>query len=144
MWKRWLTQLDRDGGDAHPPQDVAVAVLLLECARADFAHEPVEIDAVRQALQSQLGVAVGEIDRLIEQAGRSSREAVSLHGPIARLNAELTPERKRELMQWLWRVASADGRIDAHEEHLLRKLADLLHLPHSEFIRTKLSVQNPT
>lgn len=121
-----------------------MAVLLLECARADFAHEPVEVDAVRLALQSQFGVAVAEIDRLIEQGKRSAREAVSLHGPIARLNAELTQERKRELMHWLWRVACADGRIDAHEEHLLRKLADLLHLPHGDFIRTKLSAQNQT
>ena len=118
-----------------------MAVLLLECARADFAHEPVEVEAVRQALQAQLSMTAGQIDALMAAAVETASTAVSLHGPIARLNAELSPERKRELMHWLWRVACADGRIDAHEEHLLRKLADLLHLSHSDFIRTKLSAR---
>lgn len=138
MWKQWLSRLESSRGESHPPQDIARAVLLLECARADFDHAPVEINAVRDALAAQLGLSVPEVDRLIEQAQDSSEQAVSLHGPIARLNRELSPEAKRELMGWLWRVACADGRIDPHEEHLLRKLADLMHLGHAEYIRSKL------
>jgi uncharacterized tellurite resistance protein B-like protein len=70
---------------------------------------------------------------------KSAREAVSLHGPVARLNAELDADGKRDLIHWLWRVAAADGRIDAHEEHLLRKLAELLFVPHADYIRGKLA-----
>ena len=40
----------------------------------------------------------------------------------------------------LWRVAVADGEISKYEDYLIRKIADLIHLPHSEFIRAKLTV----
>lgn len=119
MWKQWLSRLEGPRGEQHPPHDIALAVLLLECARADFEHVPVELDAVREGLAAQL----------------------ALPGPITRLNRELSAQGKRDLMGWLWRVACADGRIDPHEEHLLRKLADLLHVSHTDFIRSKLAAQ---
>lgn len=139
MWKRWLDRLQAPEAESHPPRDIATAVLLLECARADFEHAPAELDAVRAALRDAFALDEAALDRLVGEAGRSAREAVSLHGPVARLNAELSAEDKRGLIHWLWRVAAADGRIDAHEEHLLRKLADLLYVPHADYIRGKLA-----
>ena len=141
MWKRWLSRLEGPDVAAHPPRDIATAVLLLECARADFANEPAELDTIRQLLSSKFGLSAAELDTLIGDAGKASRDAVSLHAPVARLNSELSHEDKRELMAWLWRVAAADGYIDANEEHLLRKLADLLYISHADFIRTKLETQ---
>ena len=38
-------------------------------------------------------------------------------------------------------VAYADGHVDKYEEHYLRKLGNLLYVPHSVFIQTKLEVQ---
>lgn len=144
MWKRWLSRLESPAGEAHPPRDIAIAILLLECARADFEHSVTEIDEVRGLLAGHLALAPAELDQLLGNAGRAARDTVSLHGPIARLNAEMSGTEKRELMSWLWRVANADGRVDVHEEHLLRKLSDLLHIPHADFIRTKLEVlSNP-
>lgn len=139
MWKRWLDRLQSPQVESHPPRDVATAVLLLECARADYEHAPVELDTVREALRDAFALDETELEQLIGDAGRSARESVSLHGPLSRLNAELSSDDKRGLIQWLWRVAAADGRIDAHEEHLLRKLADLLHVPHADFIRGKFA-----
>lgn len=118
-----------------------MAMLLLECARADFEQQPAELDEVRRLLGSELGLSGAALDELLRDAGQTARESVSLHGAVSRLNAELAPDDKRRLMAWLWRVALADGRIDAHEEHLLRKLADLLHVAHADFVRTRLAVE---
>lgn len=137
-WKRWLSRLEGPQTDGHPPREVAIAVLLLECARADFDKQPVELDAVRAALRAQFGIDDSQVDRLMGDAAQSASAAVSLHGPVARLNTELTPDEKRALIQWLWRVAAADGRVDPHEEHLLRKVADLLYISHADYIRAKL------
>ncbi|MBI3171641.1 MAG: TerB family tellurite resistance protein, partial [Hydrocarboniphaga effusa] len=41
------------------------------------------------------------------------------------------------LLGLLWRVAYADGKLEANEEHLLRRLSDLLHLSHGDFIRAR-------
>jgi len=140
MWKRWLSRLDANGTEAHPPRDVAIAVLLLECARADFENQPAELQTVRQALRDQFALSDEALDKLVGDATVTAREAVSLHGPVTRLNTELSSAEKSELMAWLWRVAAADGRIDPQEEGLLRKLADLLYIPHADFLRAKLAV----
>ncbi|MCC2657369.1 MAG: hypothetical protein K0Q76_2477 [Panacagrimonas sp.] len=137
-WKRWLSNLDRPQAEAHPPRDVAIAVLLLECARADFDKQPAELDEIRAALRTQSGLDDAEVERLMSQATESASSAVSLHGPVSRLNSELTPDDKRALMEWMWKVAAADGRVDPHEEHLLRKVADLLYVSHADYIRAKL------
>ena len=65
---------------------------------------------------------------------------MSLHQTIAHLNDRLSQTEKRQLMRWLWQVVCADDVIDPHEEHTLRRLAELLHLSHADFIRTKLEV----
>lgn len=117
-----------------------MAVLLLECARADLEQDEAETDQIRQALCSQLQIPEGEIDRILASAGDSREEAVSLYGPVERLNQTLDAAEKQELMRWMWRVAHADGQLDPHEEHLLRQVADLLYVPHSEFVKAKLDV----
>ncbi|MDG2392136.1 MAG: TerB family tellurite resistance protein, partial [Thalassotalea sp.] len=38
--------------------------------------------------------------------------------------------------------AYADGVLDAIEEHIIRRIADLLHLRHGEYIQCKLKIQN--
>jgi uncharacterized tellurite resistance protein B-like protein len=137
-WKRWLSNLGEVSAEPHPPRDIAIAVLLLECARADFDRQPAELDAIRSALGEQFGLEGAQIDRLMGDAARSAASAVSLHGPVSRLNAELAPDEKRSLMRWMWRVAAVDGRVDPHEEHLLRRVADLLYISHADYIRAKL------
>lgn len=137
-WKRWLSRLEGPQTERHPPRDVAIAVLLLECARADFDKQPAEIESVRAALREQFDLDEAQVDRLMGDAAHSASAAVSLHGPLARLNSELTLDEKRGLMEWLWRVAAVDGRVDPHEEHLLRKVADLLYISHADYIRAKL------
>lgn len=145
MWRRLLGGLARESADQRlPTAQLATAVLLLECARADFEHSEPELAAVRDALQSQFGLAPEAIDQLMSEGQREARRAVSLHEYVARLNRELPHEEKRGLIAHLWKVAWADGRIDAHEEHLLRKLADLLHVPHSVLIQEKLAAERNT
>ena len=137
-WKNWLSRVDKPRVEAHPPRGIAIAVLLLECARADFDKQPAEIDAVRAALRAQFGLDEGDVDRLVGEATQNASASVSLYGPVARLNDELTHDEKRDLMQWMWRVAAVDGRVDPNEEALLRKVADLLYVSHADYIRAKL------
>lgn len=141
MLGRWLQRLQTPDREPHPPREVAIAMLLIECARADFEQQPAEIDEIRRLLAGRLELSGPALDELLRDARASARDAVSLHGPVSRLNDELDAGDKRRLMAWLWRVALADGHVDAHEEHLLRKLAELLYIPHADFIRTRLAVE---
>jgi uncharacterized tellurite resistance protein B-like protein len=145
MLKRWLERIERAQGPARPPpRHLAVAVLLLECARADFDRSAAEIGTVRDALAGHFGLSEIDADALVREAGQESERAVSMHDYVGRINRDLGPDDKRDIMAMLWRVAWADGRIDPHEEALIRRLADLLYVPHAQFVQEKLAASPST
>src|SRR5690606_7877279 len=106
----------------------ATAALLLELARSDFSESPEEGEAIRHLLERRFGLRDEALDSLIEDAQRRADTAVSLHEFTHRLNRELPEEDKLAIIEMLWRVSHADGRIDKHEEHLIRRVAGLLHV----------------
>jgi uncharacterized tellurite resistance protein B-like protein len=122
-----------------PAPKLAMAQLLLELVRADFSADTSEIAAVRQLLGRAYGLSEQDLDALLKEADERVARSVSLHDAVNALNAALSHEQRRELMAMLWRVAYADGKLDKYEEALLRRLADLLFVAHSDFIREKLA-----
>ncbi|MES1925785.1 TerB family tellurite resistance protein [Salinisphaera sp. T31B1] len=126
--------------DPERAKRIAAAVLLLEMAHADHEHDLAEYDEIRRQLKTHFSLDDVEVEDLIDAAAPRAEQSVSLYSYLKTLNDGLAPEEKREVLEMLWRVAYADQRLDAQEEHLLRELAELLYLPHSEFIRAKLAV----
>lgn len=117
---------------------LAMAVLLAETARADFAEQGLEREVMRDLLTSSFGLPASEADTLVDTALKRASAAISLHEFIATLNTELDAAGKVRLIEGLWRVAYADGRLDPLEEARIRQIAEWLFVPHADFIRTKL------
>lgn len=122
-------------------QRIAAAVLLLEIARADHEHHGAERATLRAGLAREFHVPEAALDALLSQAEVRAKESVSLFDFVQTLNRTLSPDDKRSLLRLLWDVAHADGHVDPHEEHLVRRIADLLHLSHADFIRGKLDAE---
>ena len=117
---------------------VATAALLMEVAAAD--------DHISTEERSRVEVLVGKLYSLSAEAARelSNRaehlieDATSLF-PFTRLiTHECSIEQRVEIVRMLWEVVFVDDAVHALEEHLVRKVADLLYVPHSQFIRGKL------
>lgn len=139
MLNRLRALLGTPSNGASPPSEaLATALLLLELARSDFEVADVEQQRIRELLAQRYGLDAPGLDALLEEARQSSNAAVSLHDYVQALNAALDADGKSQLMAMLWQVAYADGRIDKYEEHLLRRLADLLYVPMPDYIRAKL------
>jgi uncharacterized tellurite resistance protein B-like protein len=134
----------RPAASAAEDRQLAAAVLLLEIARADYAHHDAERAALRAGLAREFHVSEAALDALLGQAEQRAKQSVSLYDFVKTLNDTMAPEAKRGLLRLLWDVAHADGHVDPHEEHLIRQLADLLHLSHADFIRGKLDAANNT
>lgn len=115
----------------------AAAVLLLELALADAGIDASERYVIERALVERFELDEVEVHALIEDAELLQRDTHSLHEFTHQLRTQLAPEARSELIEWLWKVGFADGRLDRHEEHLVRRLADLMGVPHREFIRRK-------
>ncbi len=128
------------GESREPAIRLAAAVLLVEMARADAEHSGPEREALRQEMEQRFGLNEQEAQALLETAERSADQTVSLHSYIDDINSGFDYPQKQSVLKMLWQVAYADGRLHHHEEHLMRRFADLLHLSHDDFIRLKLQV----
>ena len=119
----------------------AVAILLVEVMHADHQLDEGEISMVTQLLRQQFAIDESAAQYLFSEADKKMQEVVSLHQYTSLLNVALTYEEKQTLMTNLWRIVFSDGRVDKYEEHLVRRVADLIHVRHKDFIKAKHQAQ---
>ncbi len=126
-----------DGGRSARALHMAAGTLLFEVARSDHNTDPREKSLVERQLRAVFGLGADEVQELALVAEQSAEEATSLF-PFTRLiNQRFDLPEKIRLVEMLWQVAYADGNLDPYEEGLVRKIAELLYVPHREFIRAK-------
>lgn len=130
-----------DGDVRQPGLQMAAVALLLEVASADFVEQPLEREAVVRAAQEAFGLDKEAVAELLRNTERHQHQSVSLYDYTRVLNEQCSMDQKFEILTDLWRVAFADGELDKYEDHLIRRIADLLYLPHRQFIRAKLLAQ---
>lgn len=130
-----------DEANSEQAIQLAAAALLIELSRADFQQQPEEQAAIESALKRKFSLDPTQLAELVQLADQEAREATSLYQFTRLINDHYSPEQKFQLVTALWQVAIADGNISKYEDHLIRKVAELIYLPHSEFIRAKLAVQ---
>jgi uncharacterized tellurite resistance protein B-like protein len=116
---------------------LATAALLVEVSRADFEVCEIEQASVENAIRRAFDLSLAETRELVELAEAEAAEATSLYQFTRLVNDSFDLETKEHIVELLWQVAHADGSVDKHEEHLVRRIADLIHVPHRAFIRAK-------
>jgi len=116
---------------------LATAVLLVEMMRIDTHVAAEERVAVLNALRDKFTLHEDELARLFELAETESREASDFYRFTSQLNKGYSAEQKLRIVEYLWQVALADGHLSHYENHLMRKLVDLLHIPHADNIAAK-------
>ena len=119
--------------------ELACAALMFEVARADFSVETTEQDAVTSLLTAQFNLSANEVSTITEAAIEQADAATCLFEFTRTLNELASAEQKRNLLAMMWRVAMADNALSRYEEHVIRKVADLLYVPHGDFITAKQS-----
>ena len=132
---------EQTGRDPEHALRVAAAALLLEMTRMDPDSEDAEREAVTLAVREHFGINPEEADELIACAEDEQAEATDYFQFTSLINRSYTSRQKAELIELLWRIAYADERLHRYEEHLVRRVAELLYVPHSTFIAAKHRVQ---
>jgi uncharacterized tellurite resistance protein B-like protein len=120
---------------------LATAALMFEIVRADAEVKDEELTVVRAAIQGTFGLTRDETDELMRLAEEGSRGATSLYEFTQLIDKAFAPDQKKRVVELLWLIAFADAEKDAHEEHLVRKIAGLLHVPHPDFIDAKIKAR---
>jgi len=118
-------------------EKLAALVLLIQTGRADHHLDDIEMQKVIQLARDHFSLGDQCHNQLVELALKEAEDSTSLYQYTSLINEAFTPQQKFKLILDMWQVAFADGLIDRYEEHLIRKIADLIYVPHAQFIEAK-------
>lgn len=118
--------------------DKTCASLIIEVALADKVFDESEINLLKKMLLDTYSLKLDDANELIANAEKTVNESTSLYGYTREVNDNFDYQSKLDLLDQLWRMAFADGNIDKYEEHVVRKISDLIHISHNDFIQSKL------
>jgi len=120
---------------------LATAALLIEMAQADNQRHSMEFQAVHDGITEVFDLTPEETAEVIELADEEAHDATDHFEFTELINQQFDHAQKIQVVELLWRVCLADAEMDRYEEQLVRKIAELLHIEHSDFINAKLKVQ---
>lgn len=121
---------------------LAIAALFMDMMTMDDVCQDSERAAVLSLVKKCFSLTTEQADALINAAELKRLQAVDYYQFTSLINKRCSTEEKIQLIQSLWQIAYADGTLDPQEEYLVRKMADLLGVTHTDFILAKLRV-NP-
>tara|TARA_B100001057_G_scaffold422913_1_gene444723 strand:+ start:1696 stop:2148 length:453 start_codon:yes stop_codon:yes gene_type:complete len=120
----------------------ACAALLVEIAFADREFNTKEKESLKESLIESYNLQEKDIENIIQDAEKTVEESTSLYQYTRKVNDEFEYNNKLTLLENLWKVAYADNILDKYEEHLIRKISDLIHISHTDYINIKLKVRD--
>lgn len=121
---------------------LAAAVILIEMTRADLDIKEEERRAVTDAIQQALHLSPEETTEIVALAKKQVERSVPLYLFVRLIDKEFSFDQKKLLIEQMWRVAFSDAQIMAHEEYLIRKVSDLLHVPLADFLDAKIRARD--
>ncbi len=120
----------------------AAAVLLVEAMMADHHVDESELEQLVKSLQDLFQISAEQSQTLMQLASEKHTNLVSLQEMTSIINATKDQTLKKNIVFAMWCIALADENKDKYEEHLIRKVADLLYISHGDFIQARLRAEN--
>ena len=117
---------------------VATAVILLEVAHADEEYSPKEDALIIEILKKSFDLDNKEVGELLEVSEEERKGSIDIWHFTNIINEHFNDEEKYNVVENIWQIIYADGRLDKYEDHIVHKLSSLLHVPHKKMIEAKL------
>jgi uncharacterized tellurite resistance protein B-like protein len=128
--------------DAPHELELATAALMMEVARADFEQSEEERSLMLQTLGARLKLTDDAVAGLLLLAQDASEEAHDLYSFTSIINERFSYPEKKQLVVNLWEIALADAHIDPQEDHIIRRIAGLLSVDHSDVIHARAKARD--
>ena len=116
---------------------LATAALMIEMMNQDDRVQQTELDTVKRSLKSRFDLSDDETDSLFELAADAARHSTDYYHFTSLIKDNYSQEQKVQVVEYLWGIAYADGELDTYEEHMVRRIAELLYVSHKDFIQAK-------
>lgn len=121
---------------------LACACLFVEMVRMDHEIKDEEQTVVKGLIKEKFGLDEKDIDELLNLAEEEAKHSTDYFQFTRLINDSFNEKEKIQLIENLWQIAYADAHLDIHEEHLIRKISELLYVSHKDFIAAKHKAAN--
>jgi uncharacterized tellurite resistance protein B-like protein len=134
------------GGAGHPARfaendyRVAATALLVHAATIDGEMSETERHKLHAVLKHRFALDDAATTELIDEATAAENDAVDLYGFTSSINRSLDEEGRRRIVEMMWEIIYADGRLNEFEDNLVWRAADLLHVSSRDRIEIRRRV----
>jgi len=135
------TNTNASSEDTEHALRLAMASLMIEVSESDYHDAPEERESIQKIVKDSFDLSDTETNEIIDLARQEHTESIDYFQFTNLINQNYSAAERIELIEKLWQIAFADNKLDKHEEHVIRRIADLIHVAHSDFMKTKLKVQ---
>ncbi|HEY7883475.1 MAG TPA: TerB family tellurite resistance protein [Cellvibrionaceae bacterium] len=115
-------------------EQLAAAALMLEVAAADHTLDDAELATFKQVIGRAYHLDSEQVEHLHQLASHKQENATSLHQFTQRINEHSDHQEKFNLIKAMWQVALADDDLHKYEENIIRRVADLIYVSHTDFL----------
>jgi uncharacterized tellurite resistance protein B-like protein len=137
-FRKFLNEVASGGKQqAHfAPNDyrLAAAALLVHVAGIDGSISDVERDKLHSIIKKSFDLDEAETDALVAEATEAEHEAIDLYHFTSLINRSLNEDGRRRVVEMMWEIIYADGRVSEFESNLIWRAADLLGISSRERI----------
>lgn len=143
-FRKFLT--DFSAGDKHPSRfdendyRLAAAALLVHAAAIDGEVSPVERERLHAIIKQRFELDEDSANELVAEATEAEHQAVDLYHFTSLINRTLDEAGRRRVVEMMWEIVYADGRVTEFEDNLLWRAADLLGISSRERIELRQQV----
>jgi uncharacterized tellurite resistance protein B-like protein len=137
---------DCAAGDKHPGRfedddyRLAASALLVHAAAIDGEVSPVERDKLHAVIKRRFELDEATTNELVVEATAAEQQAVDLYHFTSLINRTLDEAGRRRVVEMMWEIVYADGRVTEFEDNLLWRAADLLGISSRERIELRQQV----
>jgi uncharacterized tellurite resistance protein B-like protein len=137
-FRKFLSEVSE--GDKHPAHfghndyRLAAAALLVHAAAIDGDISDIERDKLHILVKQQFDLDETTTDELLAEATEAENESIDLYHFTSLINRSLDEDGRRRVVEMMWEIAYADGRVDEFENNLIWRAADLLGISSRERI----------
>lgn len=116
---------------------LAATALFIHIISLDGQPSDVEIRKLHELIETRFGLDPGTANKLITSATLAEGEAVDLYQFTSVLMRSLNDEDRLRIVEMMWELVYADGRVSEFEENVVWRAADLLAISSRDRIELK-------
>lgn len=139
LLQRELLSEDDNSDGSQVSVKLAAAALMVEVIAADYHFKDEEREMLLSILQKRFSLDETAAENLLDDAQQAHKSATDYFAFTSEINRRYSQEKKIELIQTLWQLANADDQVHQIEQHVIRRISNLLHVEHSDFIAAKIA-----